>query len=77
MARYEELKQFQQKHGHCRVPHGYVENRQLSWWVMNQRAQYQLSKQGQKSWLSADRVNLLSTVGFDWKPIIANPTNSK
>ena len=31
MVRYEELLKFQQKHGHCRVPHGFSDNRKLSW----------------------------------------------
>jgi len=75
MLRYEELRQFQQKHGNCRVPHGYAENRKLSWWVMNQRAQYQLLRQGQKSWLSEDRVALLGALGFDWNPIVGNSSN--
>jgi hypothetical protein len=58
------------KYGHCRVPHGYEENRKLSWWVMNQRAQYQMLKKGKPSWLSEDRVALLDRLGFDWNPII-------
>jgi hypothetical protein len=61
---------FCQKHGHCRVPHGYPQNRKLSWWVMNQRAQYQLILQGKSSWLSQDRIRLLDMLGFDWNPII-------
>jgi len=70
MMRYGELIQFHQKHGHCRVPHGYAENRKLSWWVMNQRAQYQLLRQGKKSWLSEDHAELLDAAGFDWNPVI-------
>lgn len=69
MMRYEELSQFQKKHGHCRVPHGYAENRKLSWWVMNQRAQFQLLKHGKKNWLSEDRLAMLNAIGFDWSPI--------
>ena len=70
MQRYEELLQFQQKHGHCRVPHGFLENRKLSWWVMNQRAQYNLLKVGKRSWLTQDRVTLLDAIGFDWNLIV-------
>ncbi|KAL7535370.1 hypothetical protein ACHAXR_006448 [Thalassiosira sp. AJA248-18] len=73
--RYEELKEFQQKHGHCRVPHGYAQNRKLSWWVMNQRAQYQSLQQGKKSWLTPDRVGLLDSLQFDWKPILGKSYN--
>lgn len=74
MIRYEEMKQFQQRFGHCRVPHGYSENRKLSWWVMNQRAQYQNVQQGKKSWLTEKRVALLDEIGFDWNPIIGKST---
>jgi hypothetical protein len=38
-------------------------------WVMNQRAQFQLLKQGKKNWLSDDRLSLLNAIGFDWSPI--------
>ncbi|KAL7534976.1 hypothetical protein ACHAXR_006186 [Thalassiosira sp. AJA248-18] len=37
---------------------------------MNQRAQYQLLKQGKRNWLSTDRMALLNAIGFDWNPII-------
>lgn len=70
LKRYQELLHFQKQHKHCRVPHGYAENRKLSWWVMNQRAQYNLLKQGKKSWLNEDRVALLNAIGFDWNPIV-------
>lgn len=69
--RFEELMEFKQQHGHCRVPHGYPPNRKLSWWVMNQRAQYQLLKDGKKSWLSNERVKILNDVGFEWNPVSA------
>ena len=59
-----------QEHGHCRVPHGYAQNRKLSWWVMNQRAQYQLLPHGKASWLSQNRIRLMNILGFDWNPII-------
>jgi hypothetical protein len=70
MVRYEELKQFRQEYGHCRVPHGYAENRKLSWWVMNQRAQYNQLKSGKKSWLSGERVQMLNDIGFDWNLLV-------
>lgn len=50
------------------MPHGHAEYCRLSWWVMNQRAQYQLLKQGKKSWLSVERVRMLDAIGFDWSP---------
>jgi hypothetical protein len=58
------------KHGHTQVPHGYAENRKLSRWVMNQRAQYQMLRQHKKIWLSEGCVRLLDGLGFDWNPTI-------
>ncbi|KAL7548923.1 hypothetical protein ACHAWF_012189 [Thalassiosira exigua] len=37
---------------------------------MNQRAQYQLRKQGKKSWLSEERIEMLNAVQFDWNPVV-------
>jgi len=76
MMRYEDLKRFRKEHGHCRVPHGYTEHRKLSWWVMNQRAQYQLLKQGKKTWLTPERVELLNGIGFEWNPRIGKSTTN-
>ena len=55
-------------HGHCRVPHGCPEYRKLSWWVMNQRAQYKALLAGKTSWLTQDRVQLLNLLEFEWSP---------
>merc|ERR1739845_17336 len=77
MMRYNELLQFHKKYGHCRVPHGHVENRKLSWWVMNQRAQFQLWKQRKKNWLSEERIALLNAIGFDWSPISRDRTQEE
>ena len=68
VIRYNELLEFRRKHGHCRVPHGYSSNRKLSWWVMNQRAQYTARNQGKKSWLTDERIQLLDGLGFIWTP---------
>ena len=35
---------------------------------MNQRAQYAHRAQGQKTWLSEDRIQLLTDIGFIWTP---------
>ena len=65
-ARYNELVAFQRQHGHCRVPHGYGFNRKLAWWVMNQRAQFSHMKQGKKTWLTRERIQMLDDLGFIW-----------
>ena len=56
------------KSQHCRVPHGYPPNKKLSWWVMNQRAQYAQRATGKKTWLTEDRIKLLDEIGFVWNP---------
>jgi hypothetical protein len=56
------------KSQHCRVPHGYPPNKKLSWWVMNQRAQYAQRASGKKTWLTEDRIKLLDEIGFVWNP---------
>ena len=33
--------------------------------------QYQLLKDGKKSWLSTERVKILNDVGFEWNPVSA------
>lgn len=64
-------------HGHCRVPHGYPENKKLSWWVMNARAQFQSLVAGKKTWLTPDRIQLLNDLGFEWKPNIRSSRKKK
>lgn len=56
--RYQELLQFYQEHGHCRVPPKYEKNKKLGSWVGTQRLQ---SKK-----LSAERKELLDKIGFLW-----------
>lgn len=68
IIRYNELLEFRKEHDHCRVPHGYATNRKLSWWVMNQRAQFAHRNQGKKTWLTDDRIQLLNDIGFIWTP---------
>ncbi|KAL7548655.1 hypothetical protein ACHAWF_011927 [Thalassiosira exigua] len=63
IIRYNELHAFSNEHGHCRVPHGYAPNPKLSWWVMNQRAQYAHRGQGKKTWLTDERIKLLNDIG--------------
>lgn len=57
-----------QKCGHCRVPHGFEDNDKLAWWVMNIRAQHRKFIEGEKSWLTQERVDLLNDIGFEWSP---------
>ena len=80
-SRYEELKQFKAKHGHCNVPSDYCQNKQLARWVKVQRRAYK------NSGLHKDRIKALGELGFIWQiykkrrePVAEadnNPTNPK
>lgn len=59
------------------MPHGFAENRKLAWWVMNQRAQYRLLRQGKKAWLTEERVTLLDDIGFEWNPTLESGGRGK
>ena len=65
-VRFEELKDYQSKHGHCNVPQKWNENPQLGRWVNNQRAQYRLYNEGKKSLITEERIALLESIGFVW-----------
>ena len=56
--RFEKLKLFHQKFGHCNVPESNQEFRELSFWVSNIRRG--------KSKLPKDRIRLLNELGFEW-----------
>ena len=58
--RYEELKYFKSIYGHSNVPCKYKNNRELGFWVKNQRQFYK------KKILDTNRVFLLNTIGFEW-----------
>jgi hypothetical protein len=71
--RYEQLEQYREKHGHCRVPANNLEYPGLGVWVRNQRREYrklQLKKSGQlrlsSSTLTPDRLDALQDIGFEW-----------
>ena len=67
MARYNELKQFQESHGHCNVPRDYSANKELGLWVSNQRTQYRLRQEGnQSSTMTNERISMLEEIGFIW-----------
>lgn len=48
-ARFSELMEFKENHGHCIVPASYAANQKLSNWVQTQKRQYKLMKEGKKS----------------------------
>ena len=69
--RYEELKEYKQKMGHCDVPARYPENKKLGNFVCSQRQQYKallknVSGKRPPSCLTPERINLLNEIGFTW-----------
>merc|ERR1712129_535340 len=74
MARYEELKQYRLKMGHCEVPRGNIDNPSLGMWVATLTYQYKLRKEGKHASLSADKIEALEAIGFTWQ--IKKPNSS-
>ena len=64
--RFIELLKFKEEHGHCNVPVRYIENLPLGKWVDRQRQNYKKQAMEDKDQLSADRINQLEDIGFEW-----------
>lgn len=63
---FSKLLSFKANNGHCRIPARYEADPELSGWVSNQRKLYLKGK------ISADRVERLESVGFEWDPLNAD-----
>ncbi|KAL7466802.1 hypothetical protein ACHAXS_007084 [Conticribra weissflogii] len=80
---YKLLKDFQQKHGHCRVPRRYAVNPHFGTWVANQRSQYRtyvqmingrekelkdhIDNNVRYNFMYDERYKLLQKLGFETK----------
>ncbi len=60
-ARYAELLQFKETHGHCNVSKRNPENPALGYWIINQRTNMRLGR------LTPEQVQLLDEAGFIWR----------
>jgi len=58
--RFEELKEYKEKFGDCKVPGIYPEKKQLGVWVNNQRVNYRKKK------LNKDQIKRLEDIDFIW-----------
>jgi hypothetical protein len=67
MERYFELIDFEQEHGHCKVPDKYIANNKLGTWVRNQRVQMRNLETKKKSTMTPSRIALLEKIGFQWR----------
>lgn len=75
--RYDELVQYRSKHGDCNVPQLWPQSRALGRWVMKQRCQYNLKKQGKKNQLTDEKEAKLDAIGFAWVAPGYNATSRK
>ena len=66
--RWDELREFRERHGHCNVPKKYPENPQLAVWVKCQRRQFKLFSEGKSSNMTRQRIERLQVLGFVFNP---------
>jgi hypothetical protein len=64
--RLSELAEYRKIHGHCNVTTSYIESSKLALWVANQRKQYKLHLEGNRSQMTPFRVQTLEDIGFEW-----------
>jgi cell division protein FtsB len=74
----EDLRNFQQQHGHTLVPANFPENTGLSKWVRRVRVAYSLMQQGKFKKgatikLTPERISQLKAMGFVWNTKNKNP----
>jgi superfamily II DNA or RNA helicase len=61
--KFEALVQYKATHGDCRVSKRSSDDVELGWWVVVQRRRFQ------DGTLSADQINRLEKIGFEWDPL--------
>jgi hypothetical protein len=59
--RFEQLRAFRSRHGHCRVPHRWPRNPSLAYWVNIQRDNKRWNK------LTDEQIGLLQSLEFAWE----------
>merc|ERR1719329_197957 len=64
--KFEDLLQFRDQHGHCLVPNCHPDNPGLAQWTKRQRYQYKLKKDGKRSTITEERIQVLNKAGFVW-----------
>lgn len=65
--RFQQLLEYRDKHGDCKVPQHYKENKALGKWTAKQREQYKLHQKGKHSFLTPYRLEKLNQIGFVWQ----------
>ena len=69
----EELYQFKQKTGHCRVPQRSKAHKRLASWVEYVRNQNRKLRNGQPNRMTPERIEQLNKLGFDFYPRKGRP----
>jgi len=72
--RVRELRAYNEEHGDCLVPKRYAENTALGNFVNKQRQLYKKYSKGEKSSMTAERVEVLEELGFSW---VVNPAHAR
>lgn len=67
--RLKEVQSFRKKYGHGFIPFSFTPNPQLAIWAKCQRRQYKLYLQGKTAFISAERIEALEEVGFEWDSV--------
>ena len=65
--RFRQLREFKSEFGHCVVPNKYSATPKLAHWVVTQRSTYRLYQDGKPSRMTAERIQELESVGFEWE----------
>ena len=65
-TRFEELKRYREKFGHCNVSKLDEDYGDLGLWVFVQRREYSKKKEGDTFSITDERINDLETIGFVW-----------
>ena len=65
-VRFQELKDYKERNGHCLVPRSYPPNQKLAYWIGHQRKECVKRKHNKKTRLSDERINALNSIGFCW-----------
>ena len=63
-ATFEALKSYKETHGDCLVRSRHPT---LGSWVCRQRQKYRIMKEGKKSHMTQERIDLLDSIGFVWE----------
>ena len=64
--RFNDLKDYRKLHGNCNVPQTYQPNKALGNWVNTQRKQYKKFQNGEKSFITKERILKLDSIEFVW-----------